>query len=405
MRRSEAFPPEPSSAGGARRLVTRALEEWNADELVDTCSLLVSELVTNSLLHAASDVLVHVDLDDQLVRVGVADRSTTVPVRRQYGAQAATGRGLELVEALATRWGIDTGPEGKTAWFEVSLDGSVAEEDEAAVDTPEQEDHADPLFAVRFERLPVALMWATIQHGEALLREATLLAMAGRADEARSRSPVLDLTAVIEPVRQAHDQGVAVVDIEVGFPRRAENDALQRLALVDEAERLAEEGRLLTPALPEVAACRHWLLGEVVRQLGGDAPVPWQLPSGNGEASGGRTLEPSDRQHLERLTTAAIAADNSNHICYVNERAAAILGWTMSELTGRRLTVIVPPELREAHLAGYTRYQLTGEGNLIGQPVRIAALAKDGSLVDIELLIETLGASGELFVATFRPTG
>lgn len=84
--------------------------------------LLTNELVTNAILHADSEIDVVVDVEDTTVRVEVRDASKRAPVRRQGEPTSMAGRGLSLVEALASDWGVDTIPgDGKAVWFEVAV--------------------------------------------------------------------------------------------------------------------------------------------------------------------------------------------------------------------------------------------------------------------------------------------
>lgn len=78
--------------------------------------MLVSELVTNAILHAATDIVVSVCLDGPLLRVEVSDRSTQMPSVRRYSLLSGTGRGLALVTATATSWDVEARPAGKTVW-------------------------------------------------------------------------------------------------------------------------------------------------------------------------------------------------------------------------------------------------------------------------------------------------
>jgi len=81
--------------------------------------LLTSELVTNALLHARSAPELHVRLADGRLRVGVTDATPTAPVRKRYGKEAATGRGLLLIETMASSWGTEALDGGKVVWFEL----------------------------------------------------------------------------------------------------------------------------------------------------------------------------------------------------------------------------------------------------------------------------------------------
>jgi anti-sigma regulatory factor (Ser/Thr protein kinase) len=113
------LPPVPTAPREARRFVTTTLQRWHADDVCDVVELLTSELVTNAVLHARTSVTVRVVRCDDAVRVEVADGSPAVPTPRLYSDDAVTGRGLQLVESLAERWGVEAGGGAKTMWFEV----------------------------------------------------------------------------------------------------------------------------------------------------------------------------------------------------------------------------------------------------------------------------------------------
>jgi anti-sigma regulatory factor (Ser/Thr protein kinase) len=114
-----ALRPLPASAATARQFVGDTLGGWGCDAFSDAARLLVSELVTNAVLHARTDVEVVVRLLRSGIRVEVHDRSTAAPVVRRYEDEAMTGRGLALVDELATKWGVDPLRDGKSVWFEL----------------------------------------------------------------------------------------------------------------------------------------------------------------------------------------------------------------------------------------------------------------------------------------------
>lgn len=91
----------------------------------DVAQLLVTELVTNAVVHARSEVCVGVSCSGPRIRVEVADDCPLPPRPRVPGLDDTTGRGLLLVEALAAAWGSDATDAGKTVWFELSEAGSV----------------------------------------------------------------------------------------------------------------------------------------------------------------------------------------------------------------------------------------------------------------------------------------
>jgi anti-sigma regulatory factor (Ser/Thr protein kinase) len=112
--------PHPSSAGEARRFAARALVGWGAPDLVDTVTLLVSELVTNAILHARSTVLLAVELRGSTVHVEVSDESAAQPQLLPADEGTVNGRGLGLVDSCADHWGTDRLGNGKCVWFDVA---------------------------------------------------------------------------------------------------------------------------------------------------------------------------------------------------------------------------------------------------------------------------------------------
>ncbi|WP_260637917.1 ATP-binding protein [Streptomyces angustmyceticus] len=118
---SETLPRRPESVAVARRLVRNALTVWGMEELADDGAVVVSELVTNAVQHARSEVirLVVSRPGPATVRIGVVDRSKAPPQCRASGDEDAGGRGLVLVAGLASAWGTDPLPWGKRVWGEL----------------------------------------------------------------------------------------------------------------------------------------------------------------------------------------------------------------------------------------------------------------------------------------------
>ncbi len=115
---SETFRCVPASVCDARRLIRTALFTWALDELADDAALVVSELVTNTVLHAPCRLIrvTVTRLAPGTVRIGVVDRSPKFPVRCESETGGTCGRGLAVVEKLTTRWGTDPLPWGKRVW-------------------------------------------------------------------------------------------------------------------------------------------------------------------------------------------------------------------------------------------------------------------------------------------------
>jgi anti-sigma regulatory factor (Ser/Thr protein kinase) len=100
-------------------MVRAALRDCARPDVLDTAELLTSELVTNALLHAGTDLTVQVESHDHTVRVAVEDGSPNGPRRGRPDDAALGGRGIPLVETLASAWGWEPLPRGKRVWFEV----------------------------------------------------------------------------------------------------------------------------------------------------------------------------------------------------------------------------------------------------------------------------------------------
>ena len=118
------LPPERSAAAQARRFVREVCASWGlVREVIDDIELLVSELVTNAVLHARSAARLTIEQLGDCIRVTVADSSAVPPRLREYGPEAATGRGVFLVDRLAREWGVETNDgAGKRVWFEVAVE-------------------------------------------------------------------------------------------------------------------------------------------------------------------------------------------------------------------------------------------------------------------------------------------
>ncbi len=125
MQQSVKLRREPTSAAVARRFVGRVLHDGHWVEQEDVVVLLTNELVTNAILHSGSDFDVVIDIEERRVRVEVRDGSAARPTRRDAAPRSTSGRGLALVEAMATAWGVERIPgDGKAVWFEVGAVGT-----------------------------------------------------------------------------------------------------------------------------------------------------------------------------------------------------------------------------------------------------------------------------------------
>ncbi len=116
------IPPVSSGIGEARRFTREQLKAWGLLAIADNAILMISELVTNAILHARSPVDLVVRKVRTAVRVEVYDEGSGVARPPYPDTEDAAGRGLGLVQAIATRWGVEELEVGKTVWFEITLD-------------------------------------------------------------------------------------------------------------------------------------------------------------------------------------------------------------------------------------------------------------------------------------------
>ena len=109
----------------ARRWARGVLAAWDADELEWELSQLLTEVVTNAVLHAGTTLRVVLEQDaaSGRLRCEVTDGSPVRPRLRNHSAEATTGRGLQLLESVATSWGVQPVGGGKTVWFELDGEG------------------------------------------------------------------------------------------------------------------------------------------------------------------------------------------------------------------------------------------------------------------------------------------
>jgi len=112
------LPADPTSARAARTLLRQALGE-DADGLLFAIELLVSEVVSNAVRHASSAPRIEAHLGPDSVRVAVYDADPRLPERREPDVGRPGGRGLHLLDQIASRWAAEPSGSGKVVWFEL----------------------------------------------------------------------------------------------------------------------------------------------------------------------------------------------------------------------------------------------------------------------------------------------
>ena len=115
------LPAELRSVRAARRFVQERCSDLELTERrCDDALLLTSELVTNAVLHGRSEVCVEISVAGGAVRISVLDENSRRPVPVPEDPDALDGSGLALVQAVATRWGVEERGLGKAVWFELA---------------------------------------------------------------------------------------------------------------------------------------------------------------------------------------------------------------------------------------------------------------------------------------------
>jgi anti-sigma regulatory factor (Ser/Thr protein kinase) len=127
MIRERVFPNQLASVSEARHFVQDIVGDLPRAR-VEEVAVMVSELTTNSVSHAASEFTITIRRSIDEIYIGVSDMGPGEPALRSPRPTEPTGRGLQIVRELADRWGIIPAQngDGKTVWFAVDLNREYA---------------------------------------------------------------------------------------------------------------------------------------------------------------------------------------------------------------------------------------------------------------------------------------
>jgi len=115
------LPHALSSAALARKFVRATVTDWNLTGLLDDALLVVSELAANAVTHANSSLRIRLSLKESALRIDVIDKGAGTPEPQPSSITAEHGRGLHLVSALTSAWGLEAMPGGgKVVWAELT---------------------------------------------------------------------------------------------------------------------------------------------------------------------------------------------------------------------------------------------------------------------------------------------
>lgn len=421
--------PHPASVGAARRFVRHVLVSAGRDDLVEDAELLVSEVVTNAVVHAGTAVELTASVSGNSLYVEVRDGSSHLPGLRNYTAMAGTGRGLRLLEQLVDRWGVRPEDDGKTLWFELSsarAGGAEPRPMDFVASLPIAPGTAlddQETVTVTLGNVPLLLHAAWQMHAQSLLREYLLarLDVGNAIEEIETHAAAGDAMSLLGEQIPVPDLGEDPEDLMAGateplvsrgllvvrIPRvsvlnfRLLNDTM------DAAVMLAESGGLLSqPTQPELVLLRRWLCQQVQGQAYGTAPTPWNITTDSLQAPARAPVD-WDGQDVAMSSRALIAADDTNRIIALSSSARDMLGYDdANELLHHRLLEVIPARFHQAHLAGFTMNLAAGRSPLIGRPVVVPALRRDGVEVLVELVVNShpLPGGRRLFIAELNPS-
>ena len=309
------LPPDLRSVSRGRAKLAEIARAWACPgHLLDDARVVLSELMSNGVLHARTEMRVVISRRGKGLRLEVHDESPAPPLPPPTLVEgtvslldepiqlelmgprfppAATGRGLSIVSALASAWGwYPEAGGGKIVWAEL---GTVETDDHRA-GRGSSERHAHVMRPVRVVAAPLRLVRESEDHFDDLFRELQMASLGGQGDGARpdARQVVARLAPLAEhvkgrlapmrePVRraiwEAVRRGDRLIDLnllaDAGMPSVFEMFA----ELLTESALGARRGFLLTePPSGEVVAWRQWLRNEMESQIAGRPPRACPFP-------------------------------------------------------------------------------------------------------------------------------
>ena len=344
---------EPDAVPRARRLVRSALGE-EMPAVAGDAELVVSELVTNAALHGEAPITVRL-LVNRVARVEVHDRGRSAPILLKQGTDAMTGRGLSMVAAVASDWGVDPADEGKTVWAELDPHRAPAGSTPAPVVDLDalmaawaDDDPATATYTVQLGPVSTELLLAAKAHIDNVVRELTLM----REGEASSGVALpAELSALIQTVtvdfaearteikRQAAAsaaRGDVLTDLELHLSPSAADAGERYLIALDRADRYARSAHLLTLAPPRIHRLfRQWYVRTIIEQLramtAGEEPptsVPFQVVLAEDVARLDDLASGAERLNMmQRISSELAGASSIEQMARIAvERAVEFLG-------------------------------------------------------------------------------
>ena len=414
------LPPEPASVARARLAVRQALRRVTDTDMCHAAELVVSELVTNAVVHAGTKVRLRIIAEHAAVHVEIEDGSAHLPVRRSWSETAGTGRGLLIVDENVDRWSAARTEHGKVVWFEIG-EPTVAAPLEPAPAWSMTD--SGEVVEVTLLDVPLLMHWAWQEHATTLLREFLLFSLdddPAALDDHAAASDALSILSEQLPAPQLPSEPGALMASSVEPTVTASEVQLQvpvasmrHFEIADDllarAVAAARAGRLLgPPTQPEISEMREWLCSEIAGQAKGASPTPWRAQTDVRVSLDPEALQASASRELAASTDPLIATDEASVIVAVTPSVVEFLGYAdESELLGRRILVVVPTRFHQAHIAGTTLHVTNGRDVLLHRWIDVPMVRADGAEVVVGLRVQPQRLEGGLrvFVAHVRLPG
>lgn len=414
------LPTALSSVAVARRFTADHLASVDAPAWATVAELVVSEIVTNAVVHGRGPVEVRIEADPSGCRVEVYDDDPRLPRARRYADTAVTGRGLHIVAELVDRWGALTEGRGKVVWFEI---GAPRARLFATHVPPEVGGGTVPTAPVTLLHCPLLLHAAWQEHAQALLRGFVLAraeqepeviglhAAAGAAlSELFAHVPEPDVD-MAQPLIDAIDERVTADQVRFELAPRSMGEFATLAAMLRRASEAARSGAILGPPIqPELEEFGEWVCAQVQQQSAGAAPEPW----GRRTAVSAALVDPADLVGAQRVRAHdarddVVVTDEASVILHVGRSVLHALGYRdETDLLGRRILVLVPERFHQAHVAGTALHIVNGRSVLVDKLVVVPVVRADGSEVFAQVCVQSSQAADgrRVFIAslTIRDT-
>ncbi len=318
----------PDAVPLARSWAREVLVPWGLDHLRPDLDLALSELLANAVLHAPGPARVVLERAQDGLRLEVRDSSPTSPVRRVSGGGATTGRGLNLVAALADGWGVGArsdGEAGKTVWCVLTgtADEQIPDLDVDTLLASFDDDDDDGRVVVVVGDAPAELLRQAKDHLDSLLREIALAEGAGslprevvepmataarRFAEARTQLRAL--------LTRASSRGEQRVELRFHLPPATADAGEEYLTALLAADAFARDRRMLALESPvEHRVLREWYVGRLVAGL--------RAAAGRGPGLDAESFEARLLTELHRVDRGRRAAQRSAQLQRATARLAA----------------------------------------------------------------------------------